>query len=134
MIIPQELFPFRRVGRWSLDQSLGSGIRFELFDWSDRRVIYAFSTSDRILYIGVCDSSTTTLGSRMSRYQSKAGAGANERIAARIRDTLAQGSEVDINAWNPEEGVTIHGIQVDLVKGLENPLIRALSPDWNIHG
>ena len=133
MIIPQPLPPFTPVGCWSPDDSILSGIRFRLSEYADARVIYAFAADDTIVYIGVCDSTTTTLRSRMARYQSRAGAGTNKRIAQRIQRALTAGVNVTIHAWCPGDGPTIHGIHVDLVKGLENPLIRALSPEWNIH-
>jgi len=61
-----------------------------------------------------------------------AGAGTNERIAGLIRSSLEKGSKVHVLGWQPEEGVRITGIEVDMVKGLENPLIRELKPTWNI--
>jgi hypothetical protein len=132
MVLPQPLPPFFPVGRWILDDSIRSGIRFILSNFADARVIYAFAADDKIVYIGVCEGSTTTLQDRMARYQSRAGTGTNQRIAERIQRALSAGVTVTIHAWSPGEGPTIHGILIDLVKGLENPLIRALAPEWNI--
>jgi len=68
----------------------------------------------------------------MSRYQSLQGAGTNKRIAYQIKDCLKQGKAVEIFMLKPEPTLQYKGLNVDLVKGLENPLIERLKPEWNI--
>ena len=123
---------FTEVGSWSGDPGLSSGIRFALTRMGDTRSIYAFAVGQDVEYIGICDSKTTTLAERMKRYQSMAGAGTNKRIAGKIRQALATGHRVVIYAWKPESQINCKGLNVDLVKGLENPLIAELKPEWNI--
>ena len=59
------------------------------------------------------------------------GAGTNKRNALQIRACLEAGSTVLIFAIKPEQEISFNGLKVDLVKGLENPLIAILAPEWN---
>jgi hypothetical protein len=123
---------FMHVGTWSLYRNNKSGISFTLNSLRDQRVVYAFVVDDDIKYIGVCDNTSTTLADRMSRYKNMQGTGTNKRIAERIQDCLIHGRSVRIFALLPQTPVQYCGVPVDLVKGLENPLIRLLTPQWNI--
>jgi len=127
-------FSFREVGHWSLDGSLKSGVRFTLTTYSEDRVIYAFMVDDDVRYIGVCDKTATTLSDRMNRYQGMTGAGTNRRVAGLIKEALSNGGRVKILASKPDKSIKISNLEVDLVKGLENPLIQEFKPEWNIHG
>lgn len=127
-------FGFVQVGNWLIDTALKSGIRFRLDALQDERVIYAFTVDGQVKYVGVCNSSDTTLKERMTRYQGTMGAGTNERIANLIRNAISEGRVVSILAWRPDRSLEFNGLRVDLIKGLENPLIEVLKPGWNIHG
>ncbi len=124
-------FGFREVGSWNLDRERA---RFALTALGDERVVYAFAVDGAVRYIGVCDNDKTTLRDRLRRYQSRAGAGANERIMGAIEEELLARRTVEILAWKPDRALEVGGLGVDLVKGLENPLIAALKPQWNIQG
>jgi hypothetical protein len=125
-------FGFKEVGECQLAENLTSGVRFVLNDLRDDRVIYAYTVNGEVKYIGVCDNTATTLKTRMSRYQAMIGAGTNKRITEQIKAHLRNGDQVRVLAWKPDVQLTVKGLEVDLVKGLENPLIRALKPEWNI--
>jgi len=125
-------YGFVEVGEWRLKESLKSGITFNLNKLGDERVIYAFAVDDKTRYIGVCENSSTTLKDRMGRYRSLQGAGTNKRIAIKIRDHLKCKKVVKIFALKPESIYQYKSLNVDLVKGLENPLIKELRPEWNI--
>ena len=125
-------YGFVEVGKWKLEERLKSGVAFELYSFKEERVVYAFVIDAEAKYIGVCDNTSTTLKNRMSRYQSLQGAGTNERIANKIKDCLKRGKAVKIFALKPESTLQYKGLNVDLVKGLENPLIERLKPEWNI--
>ncbi len=125
-------YGFVEVGEWKLEESLKSGVAFELYNFQKERVVYAFVVDDEVKYIGVCDNTSTTLKDRMSRYQSQQGAGTNERIANKIKDCLKRGKAIKIFALKPESTLQYKGVNVDIVKGLENPLIGKLKPEWNI--
>lgn len=127
-------YGFLEAGRWMLKEGLKSGITFELYGFEKARVVYAFVVDVEVKYVGVCSNSKTTLKDRMGRYKSWQGGGANERIAKRIRKRLAQDEIVKIFALKPESSCQYRGLIVDLVKGLENPLICELQPEWNIQG
>ena len=126
-------FGFNTVGTWSSDPRLKSRVRFNLSSLHGERVIYAFGVDDAVKYIGICDNTDTTLKDRLSRYQGMMGGSTNKRIAALIREHLSHGRTVRILAWRPESIFQVKELKVDLVKGLENPLIQALRPEWNIH-
>jgi hypothetical protein len=70
----------------------------------------------------------------MSRYKDLQGAGTNKRIANKIKGCLERGKSVKIFVLKPESTLQYKGLNVDLVKGLENPLIEKLKPEWNIQG
>ncbi len=124
-------FGFHEVGGWRLDQNLN--VRFTLTAHADDRVIYGFVVEETVKYIGVCDNTDTTLGDRLGRYQSMAGAGTNKRIVGLIHQELRASRSVRILGWKPERTLEVGGLKIDLVKGLENPLIDAVKPEWNIH-
>lgn len=91
-----------------------------------------FAVDREIKYIGSCDNAETCFSSRMLRYQAIMGAGTNKRIVALLSVALANGSSVSILAWKPNDEFRVHDLPVDLVKGLENPLIGLARPEWNI--
>jgi len=95
-------YGFVEVGKCELKESLKSGVRFELYDFKGERVIYAFVVNDGVKYVGVCDSTITTLKDRMSRYQGLIGWSTNERIANKIKDCLKREKIVKIFALKSE--------------------------------
>lgn len=125
-------FGFEKVGECRLDPNLRSGIRFIVENLPNERVIYAYEVEGQVKYIGICDNTNTTLKNRMSRYQGLQGAGTNEKIAKRLKECLERGQPVKIYAWKPDTELKLKGVSIDLVKGLENPLIQELKPEWNI--
>jgi hypothetical protein len=125
---------FILAGRCSLDERLKGGVRFVLTGLRTDRVIYSFTLNDKVRYIGVCDNTSTSFADRMSRYQGLMGAGTNKRIVELMRAALAEGQAIDIYAWRPNQEVVVEGLSVDLVKGMENPLIGWAQPEWNIKG
>jgi len=123
---------FRGVGECILDEGLKSGVRFRIGKLQDERVIYAYTVDSEVKYIGICDSTTTTLKDRMGRYQGMIGAGTNKRIAEAIKECLLEGQVVKILALKPDTELEFRGLKIDLVKGLENPVLNKVRPAWNI--
>lgn len=123
---------FIEAGKWELKETLKSGISFQIYKFISERVIYAFVVDNAVKYIGICDNTNTTLKDRMSRYKGMAGSGTNERIAIKIKECLEKGKRVAIIVLNPEMELHYKSLKIDLVKGLENPLIEGLRPEWNI--
>jgi hypothetical protein len=124
---------FAEAGTCALDARLKSGVRFQVKRCAKDRVIYAFAVNGVVKYVGVCDNSGTCFANRMSRYQGMMGAGTNKRIAGYMRQVLAEGAQVAILVWRPAQKFVVGQLPVDLVKGLENPLISLARPEWNIH-
>lgn len=127
-------YGFKIVGEWEKsERNNKSGITFNIDQkWKRKRVIYAFVINGEIKYIGICQSYNTTLEKRMERYRSKQGGGTNSYIANKIKCSLDNKKKVEIHAVDPaSKKVKYYGLEVDLVKGLENPLIAKLKPKWN---
>jgi hypothetical protein len=122
---------FREIGECKLDEELESGVRFRVNEMYDERVVYAFTIDGEVKYIGICEKTKTTLKERMMRYQGRVGS-TNKRIAESIKDCLMDGKKVRILALKPDTGIEFKGLRIDLVKGLENPLIQEAVPEWNI--
>lgn len=126
---------FAPVGCWLWDRE-SSHLSFQLDRAEDRRVVYAFLINGAPRYIGICEKDHTFLKRRMERYRSKAGGSTNKRIASEIEHCLKEDAKVEIWALIPK-GTTKHkGLPVDLVKGLENPLLARMAsmpgpPLWN---
>ena len=130
-------YGFVRVGRWKLnksnDKSNKSEIDFELNDLDKERVIYAFVVGDKVKYIGICESSKTTLENRMIKFKNRQGGGTNKRIADEIERCLKNGKTVEIFVLKPKLSVFYKGlVEIDIIIGLEYPLIKKLKPEWNI--
>jgi hypothetical protein len=136
-----ESYGFKAVGRWVLYPEVKSGITFVLTQWEEKRAIYAFVVGDEVKYIGICEKDSTTLKARMQRYKSRAGrsrqipggGSTNERNASQIKKCLERREAVQIYALAPQDELLYHELRVDLVKGLENPLIARFQPEWNRH-
>jgi len=116
---------FVRAGLWK-EADTKNRVGFELALAFDKRAVYAFAVDGEVVYVGVCERDTTNLRDRMRRYQSRQGGSTNRRISEKILAALIKGSEVTIWALSPLERPNYRGLPVDLVKGLENPLISAL--------
>ena len=124
-------FGFKEVGEWKRYNKIKSGIDFHISGFEHKRVIYAFVIGDEVKYVGICEKDTTSLSRRLKRYKNSEGKG-NRRIAGNIRRSLEEDNLVEIFALKPELVYKYRGLEVDLVKGLENPLIKYFQPEWNI--
>jgi len=122
-----EKIGFRKVGIWEKSKKkIRSGIKFTLTHFQENRVIYAFvkqGKTNRPVYIGICESPRTTLSKKMNQYQYLLGGSTNERIGGKIRKDIRAGKKIEIYALNPTSNRKYKKVQLDLVKGLENPLI-----------
>ena len=125
-------YGFIEVGKWKLKKKIKSGITFEINKLEKERVIYAFVVKNKVKYVGICQNRKTTLKERMKRYKNMQGAGTNERVAKEIKSHLSKKESVKIFALKPKPEKKYKDLPIDLVKGLENPLIKKLKPEWNI--
>lgn len=134
-----EKYGFVQAGEWILSGGADSGIDSNLVKLKNDRTVYAFVVDDKPKYIGVCEKDTTTLKDRLGRYKYRQGRGrkteggenTNQRNARLIKEHLEAGKPVLIFALKPEFQCEFFDLKVDLVKGLENPLIAKFQPDWN---
>jgi len=62
-------YGFVEAGKWKLKKNSTSGVTFKLHNFEKERVVYAFVVEDKVKYVGVCGSTTTTLEKRMMRYK-----------------------------------------------------------------
>jgi hypothetical protein len=124
-------YGFSLTGKWLQSSTVKSGITFKLTRFASDRVIYAFVVDAEPKYIGICEKDTTSLEDRMGRYKNQQGDSTNKRISIKIRQCLADNKEVQIFALKPQTVLRYAGLNIDLVKALENPLIDKLKPEWN---
>ncbi len=125
---------FSLAGEWVIDTTLKHNINCNLTDMMDKRVIYAFRNNNTFKYIGICDAKGTTLKVRMDRYKYGSGSKTNKRIAKLIYEQLKLNESVLIYAFEPQKDFAINNINIDLVRGLEYPLIDMFldeSVKWN---
>ena len=130
---------FKNVGRWELTERYKSGINMILSQYEDQRVIYCFVVDSVLKYIGVVDSYKRTLKNRMVRYRSRTLAqkyksGTSLEINLKIKECLEKGRAVDICALKPKNNHVYKKLEVDLVRGLEYPLINKFDTPWNKNG
>jgi len=120
-----ESYGFMEAGEWHLSESHRSKIEARLSRLADERVVYAFVVNNEVKYVGICDSPNTLLKDRMSSHRF------NKNMPDLIRAALKQNRAVKIFALKPE-GVEYRGLKVDMVRGLEYPVIGRLEmPEWN---
>lgn len=69
----------------------------------------------------------------MQAYQAVAGGAESTeaKIHSKIKECLDKKEPVDILAYKPHR-VIIDDLEIDLVRGLEYPLIRRYDPPWNV--
>jgi len=122
---------FLLAGQWVKSATVKSGVTYKLTALASQRVVYSFVVDGVPKYIGICEKDTTPLKDRIQRYKAQVGGSTNERISNNIKQLLDQGKIVEIYALKPSQKVNFVDLQVDLVKGLENPLIARFKPEWN---
>jgi hypothetical protein len=126
-------YGFVKAGLWALKETLKSGIVFMLELFATERVIYAFVVDDEVKYVGACREQD--FKTRMKDYQyqgaQERGGSTNKHVATRIKECLQAGQVVEILALKPDENLVFHNLAIDLVAGLEKPLISLCDPEWN---
>ena len=122
---------FTLAGSWMTN---GSGIAVKLDKMKTaRNVLYAFFVDKELVYIG---KTTIKLHDRMQRYKtpakkSKMGGTTNIKNHLKIKDCLMLGKEVQVYVL-PDNGLLHYGgFHINLAAGLEDSLVRELTPSWN---
>lgn len=119
-----ESYGFVEAGKWHRSERRKSKIEARLSGLADKRAVYAFVVDNEVKYIGICDNPETTLKKRMGSQRF------NKNMPELIEKALKADEVVKIFALVPEE-FEYKGLKVDLVRGLEYPLIEQLNPKWN---
>jgi len=98
----------------------------------ESKVLYCFVSNGIVFYIG---KATQSLISRMKGYQNP---GPTQRTNIRVNKNIIQllegGLPIDIYVLTDLGLLKYGGFTVSLAGGLEDALINALKPDWNITG
>ncbi len=121
---------FRRVGRWQLVS--GQPAYALDSDESSCDLLYAFVSGREVLYVG---KTTQQLRVRMHGYQRpEASQRTNVAGQANLSKHLGSGRGVDIYILCDDGTVQRGSFRVSLAAGLEDAIIRGLSPAWNVVG
>jgi hypothetical protein len=118
---------FENVGHWVL---AGDRIRASLTSAAgSERVLYAFSSNGKVLYIG---KTVQALKKRLSGYE-KPGSTQSTNIKnnRNILEALSNGGKVDIWALTDRGQLQVGEFKVNLAAGLEDDLINKIHPPWN---
>jgi hypothetical protein len=121
---------FVRAGVWRRDETSGS-ICFEGAELLPREAgVYAYAVAGVVRYVG---SAQRGLRNRLRHYEIAKTLRVVHRIRQEILALLAVGQEVEVFTMVPPP-MTLGGLPVDSVAGLEEGLIRAWHPAWNRRG
>ena len=130
-------FGFKKAGRCELSNNYVSGVDIILNQFKEERVIYCFVVDDTIKYIGICEGQNRTLDMRMKKYRSRAdhqknNTGTSLEIIKKIKKCLEKDKIVEIFAHKPPNNYIYKNFEIDLVRGLEYPLIEKYRESlWN---
>lgn len=116
---------FERIGNWHLVDE-GAGIRLN-GNAAREAGVYAYVVDGVIHYIG---SAQRGLHVRFRRYATTKTLRTSSRIRSNIIACLKEGKAVEVYALQPQ-AMQWRNLPVDLVAGLEEGLIRFVSPAWN---
>ncbi|MBT3187736.1 MAG: GIY-YIG nuclease family protein [Anaerolineae bacterium] len=122
---------FEAVGNWLLDCD---AIKHTLTKHgASKKVLYAFTSEDEVLYIG---KTIRSLTQRLYGYINPGSSqSTNIKNNKKIKTVLRQGKEIKIFVFAPQENeIAYRGIPVNLSAGLEDNLIALLQPLWNDTG
>ena len=119
---------FEQVGRWFWD---GDDLNFEIKKHAkERDILYAFVVDGDVKYLG---KSVQELYRRIYPYKNCGPTQrTNIRIREKLRTCLKNGSQVLIYAFVQKIPLMYQDISINLAAGLEDNLIAAIRPEWNI--
>jgi hypothetical protein len=123
---------FEPAGSWLLTSD-GLELTLHTAIAQETNVLYAFAIDGLLAYVG---KTTQSLKKRMQGYKSPAsngerGGSTNIKNHRNIIAALVAGHDVSIFAMRPQAPQQHGEFHVNLSAGLEDSLIRALSPPWN---
>ncbi|MCD6391516.1 MAG: hypothetical protein J7L92_05970 [Dehalococcoidia bacterium] len=123
---------FQEAGRWFISTNVKSGLGFQLKLYPAEKVVYAFEVQDEVKYIGIRREQDFKTRLKAYQYQGaqEKGGSTNKYVATKIKEHLQAGQAVNILALMPSNDLKFHDLHIDLIAGLEKPLISLCDPDW----
>ena len=118
---------FEVSGRWELDTA--SRARF-VGEAPKQPGVYAYAVNGKVLYVG---SAQRGIAKRLRHYEITKTKRTAFRIRGWITKEIRAGSKVTVLTIVPRP-MRRNGLPVDPIVGLEEGLIRAWQPSWNIRG
>lgn len=123
---------FQLAGKWTLTER-GLNLHLDKLLEGEQNVLYAFAVNGELNYIG---KTTQSLSKRMQGYKNPASNGerggtTNIKNNRNISTALHSGKVVEIYVLHPQSEQRHGGFLVNLSAGLEDSLIKELSPPWN---
>lgn len=96
----------------------------------DPSALYAFVINDRVQYIG---KTARSIRRRFVGYRRPGGTQVtNRRCHHNVKIAMADGSEVRIYVFTPVTHLQYGDFEIDIAAGLEESLIKAFAPLWNV--
>lgn len=121
---------FRHVGEWGLDDGK---VLLHLHDCeSSSNILYCFVMDGKPVYVG---KTIQSLRRRLYGYQNPGPTqSTNQRGNQKIRESLNESRSIEIYAL-PDHGLlNFGGFHLNLAAGLEDSIVAALRPAWNMMG
>ncbi len=118
---------FKVSGRWELDTA--SRARF-VGEAPKQPGVYAYAVNGKVHYVG---SAQGGIAKRLRHYEITKTKRTAFRIRGLIIEKLREGSKVTVLTIVPRP-IRRNGLPVDPIVGLEEGLIRAWQPSWNVRG
>ncbi|MFB6158338.1 MAG: hypothetical protein ABEJ95_01615 [Candidatus Nanohalobium sp.] len=120
-----EDYGFVKSGNFYLENGK---VDFDLNANSSKEAVYVITSDGVPMYIG---KTNKTLKTRITGYKNPhESQKTNEKIKEKITEKLESGSEVGIWSLSPNQ-ISYRGLELDMVRALENPLIQKFDPEWN---
>jgi hypothetical protein len=123
---------FVRVGNWLLSEN-GETIDYQIDQHREKtNLLYVFAVHGEIKYIG---KTTKKLFQRLGFYKTPGQSqSTNIRVNANIKAELIENQEVDIFVLIDNGLLLFGGYHINLAAGIEDALISAIEPPWNLRG
>ena len=127
-LIQLQKIGFTLAGAWELRNDEPTVVLDEAYQGKSN-ILYAFVADTKLMYFG---KTIRTLAKRMAGYESGHRSQiTNHRNHEELRSCLKKGASVEIYVL-PDNGLLHYGeFHINLAAGLEDNLIKTLSPPWN---
>ncbi len=119
---------FKHIGNWILE---GGVLKLNQFDMKKSiPALYAFISETNILYVG----KTNQMLAKRLYFYAKPGPtqSTNIRINANLKQAVLDGQSIDIIAFHDDIPKKVGSFILNLSAGLEDDIIRQISPLWNV--